>query len=171
MLPEKMGNRFLTGKTGFLIISLLLTSFAHAQPERLERFSLFLDGSNHSAAEKDGIRRRVLNHLQSRGVERTELKNLNGSIVTKSACPVGFVRHANYQFSIKEITIIKDEGVDCDSARQCRAWQIEAEPEDAQQPYDFSLQLQCTTDDTLPNRSHSEIDTMISAGALGKSKD
>lgn len=153
-----------------LLLFPLLSVPAYSGPEKLTRFSLFLEGTNYSAAEREAIKQRVMERLQSKGPERTEIKDVRGDIVSTAACPIGYVRKANYQFSTKEISIIRDEGVDCDTAGQCRAWQVDAKPKDKVKPYDFSLQLQCSADDTLPRRNKAELDTVVTPSALKKSK-
>jgi hypothetical protein len=165
---KKHRRRFLTGLTKLFVVPLFLNGHAYAQSETPEYFSLFLEGSKHSAVEREAIKRRVLTHLKNQMPERIELSDLSGPIITNAACPVGFVRKADYKFSIEGITIIKDEGVDCDSLARCRAWQVEAEPEDEMQSYDFSIQLECTADDTVQNRNNSEVDSFISADVRKK---
>jgi hypothetical protein len=130
---------------------------ADAQPQKAERSSQFVDGSKLNGAEQQAFRQRLLERLRSRSNDRQEFFGLSGPVVSYTACPVGYVRNADYDVSIKEVAIVRDEGVDCDEPGQCRAWQVEISPEDDQRVYDFSIRLQCSTDDTLSSPSRTGV--------------
>ena len=144
-----------------LFAALVLSSSAgYPQPAPPNRLSLFLDGGNLSAEQKTAHTQHVLTSLRQKAAALQQLKNLQGDVVARAACPIGYVDDVSYRFSTSEILVVATEKLDCDSANQCRAWEIEASPLNQQTPYDLTIQLQCSNADTLPRRSRAELETL-----------
>src|SRR5688572_12698136 len=144
-----------TGKLAVLLALLLSASLVSSQPARPTRLSLF-EGANVTVEQRETTRQAMLADLQKRSPAHSELKGLTGNIVAQTACPVGYVKNINYKFSTKDITIVRQNGVNCDTEKQCLAWEVEASPANKQEPYNLEIQVQCTADDTIPQRSRTE---------------
>lgn len=128
-----------------LCAGLLFLSLAPAAMAQ-QKFALGLEEAGLSDTQKQDM---ITSYIQMRKAQHKDdvrIDNLQGSFSIGTACPAGFVQKANHSFSIPNIKVLRNEGTDCDGPNQCRAWNIEAVPEDWEQPYSFEMQLQCTDD-------------------------
>jgi hypothetical protein len=142
---------------------------AYAQSRQSTGLVLFVEGTSLTTAQKADFERRVKVALANRP-ERSELKDLRGEQVIRSGCPVGYVKNISYQFSKKEVIASGDKGVDCDSPKLCKAWEIKATPTTGTITYDVAIHLQCTDDDTVQRRDQSELASFLPAAILNRIK-
>jgi hypothetical protein len=155
-----------------------------AQPDEKDnerRFALYTEGAGRSAAANERIRSEIVQGLRARGNQKQEasglrerggqsedakdrrerdnewqeVNGLQGPFATTAFCITGYVTKLDYRFSLRTIKVVTDNGVDCNSANQCRGWQIATRPADSTALYDASFKLDCTGQDTLPRRSQS----------------
>lgn len=155
-----MLSPFMRAKTAqklsfFLIISSLAFSSAYAQSKK--DFAIYLEDSRFTATEKLAIEQDLFRILKGNKSGITELKGLQGNNSSSAFCISGYAKKADYTFSSTGIKVAKQAGINCNGQGQCRGIQTDITPDDPSKPYDFSMRLQCSADDTIPRLSRSEL--------------
>lgn len=150
MLRREVNVRFKPIYLPILFVCLMVSAVpVHAQ----KPFALEIVGSDLTAIERQEIKTLARKMLREAHQDNIQLSGLQGPFGINAFCPTGFVQQANYAFSTRAVDVTRSEGTDCDGPQQCRAWKIDAQPADLEASYSFTLQLQCSTEDSLRERN------------------